>query len=54
MRDHFDIIIEDEAHRGLGDKTKAATQTLGENIVEDEIVEEDKEIKLEQIAENIL
>ena len=53
MRDHFDIIIEDEAHRGLGDKTKAATQTLGENIEDEEIVE-GEEIQLEQIAETIL
>ena len=52
MRDHFDIIIEDEAHRGLGDKTKAATQTLGDNI-EDEEMAEGEEIQLEKTAEKI-
>jgi len=47
MRTHFEIIIEDEAHRGLGDRTRAATGTLtidDENGVikdEDEILDED-------------
>ena len=30
MRTHFEIIIEDEAHRGLGDRTKEATGVLTE------------------------
>lgn len=28
MRTHFDVVIEDEAHRGLGMKTKIAKDSL--------------------------
>ena len=53
MRTHFEIIIEDEAHRGLGDRTKEATGVLTiedegmEN--EDEIIEELTELEAEKI-----
>ena len=62
MRTHFEIIIEDEAHRGLGDRTKEATGVLTteedeENGIseaeiiedEDEITEELRELEAEDI-----
>ncbi len=55
MRSHFDIIIEDEAHRGLGKKTKKATGTLteddGDEIPEDadEMSKEITELEAETI-----
>lgn len=59
MRSHFDIIIEDEAHRGLGDKTKEATGVLTDTNEynesewamedEDEVLEEATEFEAESI-----
>lgn len=54
MRTHFEIIIEDEAHRGLGKETKKATGTLTDDEDEeledaDEISEELTELEAETI-----
>ncbi len=34
IRSHFDIVIEDEAHRGLWDKTKSATEWISHKSVD--------------------
>jgi type I site-specific restriction endonuclease len=44
MRNHFDIVIEDEAHRGLGNKTKTATEELT-------ATEEDEEREIQEAEE---
>lgn len=48
IRQHFDVIIQDEAHRGLGDSTKAITTTLTDENQEAQDIKDGEESALEK------
>ncbi len=61
IRNHFDVVIEDEAHRGLWDRTKNATEELVHQSVDqvydfsqEADAEEAEEMAIEWEAEKIL
>lgn len=52
IRERFGVVIEDEAHRGLGYRTKSATNAITEELGMDE--DELEELRMEEEAEEII